>query len=239
MDQTDHRNGVPATGAARLYSETPIDERGNFHYQGDLQQRNESLTSLAGRIGQHLHALFPAMRFSISTERFAGGRKITAELLDAPDDLTGREAQQEFTVRVRDQMERFGFCRSNLLQDFHTCSFFCEVRIGQAYWTTQAKRQGARSRIEPLVSLAAFRHRLKPGDRMKLIEGPAWHRAIGTMRTVEAVRSKDIIFEGKIYLDLPRAAQFACDGKLVEFAIGTEQEPGAHLLYEWLPQKAA
>jgi hypothetical protein len=41
------------------------------------------------------------------------------------------------------------------------------------------------------------------------------------------------------YLELPRAAQFACDGVRVRIAIGTEYEPDAHLLYHWLLRDAA
>ena len=46
-----------------------------------------------------------------------------------------------------------------------------------------------------------------------------------------AVRSSDLIFEGKIYLDFPRASAFACDGRLVRIANGHERDPDAHLLY--------
>lgn len=222
-----------------LYSEVECDERGNFHYEGDLQQPDEDLKSLAGRVDRHLHAHFDGMRFSVTSERNGLGRTITAELLDAPDDLTGQDAQNDFTIRVRDQIERFGFTRSNFSQDSHVSAFFCDVRIGRPYWTAQAKRRGTGGSVEPLVSLAAFRKQLKPGDEMKLVDAPHGHRSLGATRTVKAVRSKDIVFEGPIYLGLPRVAQFACDGKLVEFAIGNEHQPDARLLYEWTPRKAA
>lgn len=179
------------------------------------------------------------MKFSVTTKRFAGGRKVTAELLDSPEDLTGRDRQLTFITAVRDQIERFGFCRSNFYQDSHACAFFCDVRIGQPYWTAQAARRGSGSTVESLVSLASFKKQLKPGDELELISAPGWHRSIGTTRRVKAVRSKDIVFEGPSYLELPRAAQFACDGKLVRIAMGTEDRPDAHLLYRWLPANAA
>lgn len=226
-------------GTPLLSSQTEFDERGNFDYQGDLQRPNESLAAIVARIERHLRACFPETRFALTTQTFSGGRKITAELLDTPEDLTGRDAQNSFSIKVKDQIERFGFTRSNIYQDSHSCAFFCEVRIGQPYWVALAARRGLGSTVDTLVSLAAFKKRIKAGDQLKLISAPGWHRAIGTTRTVEAVRSKDIILEGRSYLTLPRAAQFACDGKLVRIAIGTEDRPDAHLLYQWLPAKAA
>ena len=58
---------------------------------------------------------------------------------------------------------------------------------------------------------------------------------LGTVRTITAVRSADIILEGKSYLTLPRASAFACDGRLIRIANGNEYNPGEHLLYEWIP----
>lgn len=111
---------IPALDAStRLYSQTNHDERGNFLYQGDLYRAGDNLATLAARIEGRLKAKFPDTRFAIRTEKFAGGRKIIAEILDTPTDLTPRDAQNCFFVKVRDQMERFGFTRSNLLQDFH------------------------------------------------------------------------------------------------------------------------
>lgn len=228
-----------ATSAAPLYSQTEFDEHGNFHYQGDLQQPGDSLAAIVARVQRHLRACFADTRFALRTQTFSGGRKIIAEVLDTPEDLTDRDAQQNFSIRVRDQIERFGFTRSNIHQDSHHCAFFCEVRIGQPYWTALGARRGSGSTVACIVSLAAFKKRIKPGDKMKLISAPGWHRSIGTTRAVEAVRSKDIILEGPSYLSLPRAAQFACDGKLVRIAIGSEDLPDAHLLYEWHPAKAA
>ncbi len=234
-----HSYDSEPSAPALLYSQVEFDDRGNFHYKGDLHNPGENLATVAGRIERHLRNRFPEMRFTIITQKFTGGRKIIAELLDTPEDLTGRDAQQAFTVKVKDQIERFGFTRSNIYQDYHSCAFFCEVRIGPPYWTALAARRGSGATVDTLVPLAAFKKRIKPGDRLKLISAPGWHRAIGTIRTVQAVRSKDIILEGPSYLTLPRAAQFACDGELVRFAIGTEHEPGAHLLYQWLPREAA
>lgn len=234
-----HSNDNTPDAPAPLYSQVEFDDRGNFHYQGDLHQPSEALASTAERIDRHLRTSFPESRFTITTRKFSGGRKIIAELLDTPEDLTGRDTQEAFTVKVKDQIERFGFTRSNVYQDSHNCAFFCEVRIGQPYWVALAARRGSGGNVEALVPLAAFKKRLKPGDQMKLISAPSWHRSIGSTRIVKAVRSKDIVFEGPIYLDLPRAAQFACDGKLVRIAIGSEDRPDAHLLYQWIPGKAA
>ncbi|WBO21743.1 hypothetical protein [Sphingomonas abietis] len=229
-----------APGASvRLYSQTSHDERGNFHYAGDAYRPGEPLDQLAHRIEQHLRATFPETSFSIRTLKFAGGRKVTAEILDTPEDLTGRDAQNTFIVTIRDQVERFGFTRSNLLQDFHSCSFYAEVTIGRAYWSALARRTGPANPVEARVPLAAFRKRLKVGDQMELVAAPAWHRAVGTTRTVTAVRSKDLIFDGRTYMDFPRAADFACDGTMVRISIGSEHEPQAHLLYRWLPQAQA
>ncbi|NMN06749.1 MULTISPECIES: hypothetical protein [unclassified Novosphingobium] len=228
-----------APGAsARLYSQTNHDERGNFHYQGDLYRAGDNLATLAARIEGHLKAKFPATSFAIRTEKFAGGRKITAEILDTPTDLTPRDAQNSFFVEVRDQMERFGFTRSNLLQDFHTCSFYCEACISQAYWAAQAARCGAKNPVQAKVTLAAFKKQVRAGDRLKLIDAPAGHRALGTTRAIAQVRSGDMILEGRSYLTFPRASAFACDGKFVRISIGSEYDPGAHLLYEWLRHQA-
>ncbi|MFY9348898.1 MAG: hypothetical protein WBL20_05310 [Sphingobium sp.] len=232
-------DAAPSGASARLYSQTPFDDRGNFHYQGDLHCPREELSAIAARIIQHLAAHFPETRLAITTHTFAHGRKITAEILDTPADLTSRDAQTAFFIEVRDQMERFGFTRSNLLQDFHSCAFFCEARVGQAYWSALAARRGKKNPVEAAVTLAAFKKRVKAGDVLKLVNAPAGHRALGTTRTIIKVRSGDMILEGKSYLSFPRASAFACDGRLVRISIGSEYEPDAHLLYEWLPQKAA
>lgn len=225
----------PAKPSPRLYSQTDHDERGNFYYDGDLYRPGESLPTLCRRIERHLHDLMAGARFAVCSERYAGGRKVTVELLDAPADLTDETARRIFTIMVRDQIERFGFTRSNFYQDYLQCSFHSDVQIGKAYWSALAARRGKANTVEPLVSLAAFKRRLKPGDQLKLIAAPEGHRALGTTRTVKAVRSGDLIFEGNIYLDFPRAAGFACDGRLIRIANGSEHDPDRHLLYKWLP----
>ena len=115
---TDHPSASqPSCEAAqRLYSQTPYDDRGNFHYTGDYYRQAEPLDELAARIERHISATFPDMRFSVRTERFAGRRKLKVEILNTPDDLTDRDAQNNVIVTVRDQVERFGFTRSNPLQ---------------------------------------------------------------------------------------------------------------------------
>lgn len=125
---------APAEPSPRLYSQTEHDDRGNFHYEGDLYRPADDLPTLCHRIERHLASQLPEIRFAIRSERFSGGRKITVEVLDAPEDLSTRDAQEAFIVRVRDQIERFGFCRTNPLQDYWNCSFYSEVCIRQAYW---------------------------------------------------------------------------------------------------------
>ena len=225
--------------SARLYSEIPFDDRGNFHYQGDLYRAGEDLGAIASRMARHLTDQFADTCFAVTTQKFAGGRKILAEILDAPGDLTARDDQNAFLTKVRDQMERFGYNRSNLLQDFHNCSFFCEARIGQIYWSALAKRLGSRNPVEQCLSLAAFKKRVKPGDSLKLLDAPTGHRSLGTTRLITQVRSGDLILEGRSHLGFPRASAFACDGKLVRISIGSGHDPDAHLLYEWQRQKAA
>lgn len=229
---------LPANAAPRLYSQTEHDERGNFHYEGDLFRQGEALPALCGRIEHHLDTHVVGGTFSVRGESFAGGRKVIVELLDAPVDLTDETDRRTFEEMLRDQIERFGFTRSNFYQDFMNCAFYNEVRIGRAYWAALAARRGPANPVKPLVSLAAFKKRLKPGDTLKLIAAPEGHRALGTSRKVMAVRSADLIFEGKVYLDFPRASGFACDGRLVRIANGHERDIDAHLLYEWLPAAA-
>jgi len=227
-----------ATGASvRLYSQIQPDERGNLHYQGDLFRSGERLPELAARIEKHLARYFPDTSFALRTQTFAGGRKVLAEILDTPEDLSGRDARNDCIVAVQDQMERFGFINSNLYQDFYNRSFFCEARVGQAYWSALASRGAMANPVEKLVSLAAFKKQVRPGDHLKII-GPDGRRGLGQTRTVAKVRSKDIVFEGPIYLALPRAAQFACDGNQVRIALGDEYDPDAHILYEWIRRAA-
>lgn len=226
---------LPANTSPRLYSQTEHDDRGNFHYQGDLYREREPLASICKRIEQHLPQAFAETRLAIHSQTFAGGRKIIAELLDTAEDLQDRDERDAFIARVRDQLERFSFTRSNFYQDYMSNSFFIEVRIDRAYWAALAARRGCANPVEPLVPLAVFKRRLKPGDQLTLVSAPAGHRSLGTTRTVQAVRSGDLIFEGKIYLGFPRASCFACDGKRVRFAIGSEYGPDDHLLYDWQP----
>ena len=181
------------SASARLYSQTDHDERGNFHYEGDLYRADEALPSLASRIDRHLAQHFTGTSFAIRTETLAGGRK-----------------------------------------DFWSCSFYSEARIGQAYWTALAKRQGIRNPVDTVLSLAAFKKRVKAGDRLRLLDAPSGHRLLGTTRDITKVRSGDLILEGRSYLSFPRASAFACDGRLIRIAIGSQYGPDDHLLYEWL-----
>lgn len=224
---------LPVSAPARLYSQIEHDERGNFAYEGDLFRQGEPLPALCGRIERHLADYFADAMFSVRGESFAGGRKVIVELLDTPADLTDETARRAYETILSDQIERFGFTRSNFYQDFMAVAFYNEVRIGRTYWAALAMRRGPANPVKPLVSLAAFKKRLKSGDTLKLIAAPEGHRALGTTRRVMAVRSADLIFEGKIYLDFPRASGFACDGTLVRIANGHERDPDAHLLYEW------
>src|SRR3546814_9456815 len=112
-------------------------------------------------------------------------------------------------------MERFVFTRANLYQDFHTCSFYCGERIGQAYWSALASRRGPKNPVEAKVSLASFKKQVRAGDSLKLVDAPAGHRSLGTIRAITQVRSGDLILEGRSYLSFPRASAFACDGRLV------------------------
>ncbi|MDR6116585.1 MULTISPECIES: hypothetical protein [unclassified Sphingomonas] len=226
-----------AAQETRLYSQTPTDDRGNFHYQGDLHRAGEALPDLCRRIERHLAATFSESRFAVRGETFAGGRKVLVELLDHAADLTADTDRSAFQITVRDQIERFGFTRSNLYQDYSSCAFYNEVRIGAAYWTALAARRGMADPVEQKLTLAAFRKTVKPGDTLKLIHAPWPTRNLGVTRVVEKIRSADLVLGGS-HLNYPRAAGFACDGRLVRIALGDERNPDAHLLYEW-ERKAA
>lgn len=231
---TDATMADPSTA---LYSQTPTDDRGNFHYQGDLHRAGEPLPDLCRRIERHLASIFPDIRFALRSATFTGGRKITVELLDHPVDLTPEDERCAFEVAVRDQIERFGFTRSNFYQDYLACAFYSEVRIGKDYWAALATRRGTANPVEQTLTLAAFRKTIKPGDTMKLVHAPWSTRNLGVARTVEKVRSVDLVIGGS-HLGYPRASGFACNGRMVRIAIGSERDPDAHLLYEW-ERKAA
>ncbi|GLT01023.1 hypothetical protein GCM10007897_24140 [Sphingobium jiangsuense] len=149
MNPENHGGSTPANGTTRLYSQTPIADNGDFHYQGDLQQQDESLASLSNRIARHLHDHFDTMRFLVSAEQLVGGRRITAELLEPPSDLTHWRDQRKLITSIRDQMERFGFHRLNLLDGNHDCSFFSEVRIGNHLSVQTNRGRARRDRLPP------------------------------------------------------------------------------------------
>ena len=232
------RTIAPAAGSPLLYSHVDHDERGNFAYQGDLHQAGRELPDLTAAIQRHLEHMIADARFSVRGERFAGGRKVIVEVLDAAADLTSDEVRSAFEIRVRDQVERFGFVRSNVLQDFMNVSFFNEVRIGGAYWAALSARKGTENPVKSTMSLAAFKRAVEIGDRLTLTAAPNWHRSKGTTRSIVAVRSADLVLEGPSYLTLPKAAAFACDGQRIRIGIGHDRDPDAHLLYEWT-RKAA
>jgi hypothetical protein len=108
----------PTPVAPRLYSQIEHDERGNLEYQGDLQQPGLSLPALAACVRRHLETSVAGASFSVRGESFAGWRKLIVEMLDAPADLSDPEARRRFELMLRDQVERFGFTRSNILQDY-------------------------------------------------------------------------------------------------------------------------
>ena len=232
----------PATAQATepplLYSQVQHDERGNFAYRGDLQRAGRDLPELTAAIQQHLDGIIVGARFSVRGERFAGGRKVFAEVLEAAEDLSADAVRRDFEIRVRDQIERFGFVRSNFYQDYMNVSFYSEVRIGGAYWAALSARKGTDNSVKSTMSLAAFKRAVKVGDRLTLAAAPPWNRKVGTTRSIVAVRSADLVLEGPSYLALPRAAAFACDGERIRIGIGSDHDPDAHLLYEWIRSAA-
>ena len=230
--------GAPAPRSPLLYSQVEHDERGNFTYQGDLQRAGRELPELTAAIQQHLDRFIVGARFSVRGERFAGGRKVIAEVLDAAEDLSTEEVRSAFEIKVRDQIERFGFVRLNFYQDYMNVSFYNEVRLGGAYWAALSARKGIGNPVKSTMSLAAFKRTVKAGDQLKLTAAPQWHRSIGTTRPIVAIRSADLVLEGPSYLALPKAAAFACDGERIRIGIGSDREPDAHLLYEWIRSAA-
>lgn len=228
------RTHLPTAHAPVLYSQVEPDERGNFDYKGDLQRAGLDLPGLTIAIQHHLETFVAGGRFSVRGERFAGGRKVIVEVLDVPEDLSSDDVRRAFESRIKDQVERFGFVRSNVFQDFMTVSFYNEVRIGGAYWAALSTRKGVQNRVTSTVSLAAFKRTVKVGDKLTLAAAPRWHHSLGTTRSIIAVRSGDLVLEGPSYLTLPKAAAFACDGARIRIGIGNDREPDAHLLYDWL-----
>jgi len=224
--------------SARLYSQTESDARGNFVYEGDLHRPGLTLPGLTSEIERHLEGMVAGGRFSVRGESFAGGRKVIVDVLDVPADLSLEEARHRFETMLRDQVERFGFTRSNILQDYMTCSFYSDVRISRSYWAVLASRNGSANPVASTMPLAAFKRAVRPGDQLRLVAAPAGHRSLGTVRSIVAVRSADLVLEGPSYLTLPGARAFACDGTHVRIAIGNERRPDDHLLYEWIRQAA-
>ncbi|RIV83716.1 MULTISPECIES: hypothetical protein [Sphingomonadales] len=222
----------------RLWSQTHCDDRGNFAYSGDLYIAGEHLPDLCRRIDLHLTRTIVGARFSVTGERFSGGRSIRVELLDAPGDLSDEDARRAFETLISDQAERFNVANGNLLQDYMICSFFLRVSIGTTYWSALSARRGHANPVEARIPLARFKRQLRPGHKLKLIAARAGHRALGTIRTVTAVRSGDLILEDRSYLSFPRASAFACDGKLIRIANGRDEDPDDHLLYEWIQDAA-
>src|SRR3546814_20945467 len=105
---------VSTPGAsARPYSQTPFDERGNFHYEGDLYRPGDNLAKLAARIEGHRKTQFPDTRFAIRTETLGRGRKLIAEVLATPPDLTARDAHNDAFARVTAQLTRFEMGRAS------------------------------------------------------------------------------------------------------------------------------
>src|SRR3546814_1727246 len=72
--------------------------------------------------------------------------------------------------------------------------------------------------VEAKVSLASFKKQVRAGDSLKLVDAPAGHRSLGTIRAITQVRSGDLILEGRSYLSFPRASAFACDWRLVRIS---------------------
>ena len=218
---------------APLYSETPTDERGNFHYHGDLYRQGERIGDICDRLSAHLSAFLPVSRFAVRATHFTGGRKVHVELLDHPDDLSSSEFRSALLASLKDQIERFNVVRSNFYRDYLSCSFYSDVRVAPAYWVALAARRGANNRIDARVPLAAFKRAVKPGDTLTLLHSSISGRHLGDARSIIAARSGDLILEGPSYLTYPRAVGFACDGERVRIALGREDDPDAHLLYRW------
>lgn len=227
-----------ATTEPRLWSQTRSDDRGNFAYEGDLYIAAESLPDICRRIDLHLTRTIFGATFSVTGERFSGGRKIRVELLDAPGDLSDETARRAFETLISDQAERFNVANGNLVQDYMNCSFFLQVEIGTSYWSALSARRGPPNPVKALITLAQFKRQVRPGHKLKLLAARAGHRSLGTVRTITAVRSGDLILEDRSYLSYPRASGFACDGKLIRIANGRDWDPDDHLLYEWIQDAA-
>lgn len=209
-----------------------MDDRGNYEDVGEKYQEGRSLEDLTSLILEEISRELPKVKATAVTKKFSGGRQIRILVLDAGDfDIEQRDVVDMLQKRIADIMKTFNYERGNVIQDYHRTSFYAGVRIEPAAFLLHASRTGkAANEVERKISLAEFKRRLKPGDVMEMLHGGR----LGE-RIVSQVRSKDIVFNGPSYLNLGRADAFACDGDLVRFALGTENDPGRHLLYRWRP----
>lgn len=74
---------LSVSAPARLYSQTPHDDRGNFHYEGDLFCQGEALPALCARIERHLGVHVTGATFSVRGESLpVAARSLSNCLMD-------------------------------------------------------------------------------------------------------------------------------------------------------------
>lgn len=215
-----------------------LDERGNYNEHGDLHVQGEKFETLVPRIKTHLHQTFSDYKFAIERETFAGGRKLRIKIISGPEGLADQQVRDDLLARVKKQVERFNRSNGNIYQDSSFTSFYNDVTVDGRYYSDHAD-VSEETNISRTMKLAAFKKKIKAGDKITLIStnNKFSKRLLNVEREIFKVRSADMIIiddQGKkSYFPFPRAAEFACDGEKIRVCDADEYNPDAYRLYSW------
>lgn len=207
-----------------------IDDHGNYKNVGEKHNPKTSLKDIVTHIKKDLKAEFPKMKFSIKTKKFIGGQSIYVDIDDADEtDLKSREETDSLINKIGEILAKYNSSSGNIHQDYSYTFFYPHVDISSiAYSSYALKNNMIHKPIKSTMSLAEFKRTVKAGDKFTPL-----HDGSLSERTVESVRSKDIIFKGPIYLDLNSSKNFSCDGEYIQIYLGSYYDPARTLLYKW------
>lgn len=208
-----------------------IDPHGNYEQIGSKFVSGRTLDELVPLICAEIRHELPDVKLTCHTHKYSGGRSIKIIVLDpGNNDITDRVQAESLEKKISEIAARFNSQRGNIYSDYDSSSFHCFVQIDSSAYALHAGKSGPITNpVEKKISLTEFKRLLKPGDKMNCLHGSR-----PGMRVVKKIRSADFVFEGPLYMSWGRAADFACDGNKVRFALGNEREPDRHILYEWI-----
>lgn len=203
-------------------------------YEGDLYDPALDTTGIVVRANELIRSTFPGTRALVSAHRHASGRSIDASVVAHHQDLSDGTIRRDLLDRIRGQIERLGWDRSDHSTDLVSRHFALTVEVHPDYWS---ERQAALAGLPAGSSLSpsAFMKNLQTGHILEEAGGPLLGRryVVGDVTARGFTTSAGIQGAPDIFWHRPRAAALRAVGFRIRLSEGTEKEPDRHRILLW------